>query len=124
MHAPILALAILAVTAPALGRDRPVPAVTAVGKPVDCIRTWDIRESRVRSDQVIDFVSKGGKVYRNTLDTACPTLGFEQRFGYQTHGQQLCSTDIIHVLQSPGLSTGASCGLGSFQPVKLTDARR
>jgi len=26
------------------------------------------------------------------------------------------------VLQSPGLSRGASCGLGQFQPVKLVKA--
>ncbi|MGK6318602.1 hypothetical protein [Sphingomonas sp. DT-204] len=124
MRSAVLALAVLAVAAPALGRDKPVPAATPTGKPVDCIRLNDIRESRVRSDEVIDFVTKSNKVYRNALDGGCPQLGFERRFSYQVSTGQLCSTDIITVLTGPGITRGASCGLGRFQPVELAKTAR
>lgn len=124
MKRVLLALSIVAVAAPALARDKPIPAATPDGPPVDCLRTVDLRESKVRSDQVIDFVTANGKVYRNTLAQSCPQLGFEQRFAYKTSIGQLCSVDVITVLTSPGLSHGATCGLGQFQPVKLAAPNR
>jgi hypothetical protein len=88
-----------------------------VGKPQDCVPLMSIRETRVRDDQTIDFYLNGSKVLRNTLPHSCPQLGFEERFTYSTSLSQLCSTDIITVLVSPGISRGASCGLGQFQEV-------
>jgi hypothetical protein len=104
-------------------RDRnQVPAAVDVGAPVSCIQTHSIRESRVRSDQVIDFRTNGNKWYRNTLPHSCPSLGFEERFLYKTSINQLCSVDVITVLHSygSGLDRGASCGLGKFQPVQIS----
>ncbi len=116
--------AALALTlASAAARDRnAVPDAVPDGKPVSCVQTTNIRSTSVHGDQVIDFHMTNGKVYRNTLPMSCPSLGFEERFLYKTSTSQLCSVDIITVLQSPGLSQGASCGLGQFNPVKLTKA--
>lgn len=115
-YVPLLLLGLLA-AAPA--RDR-VPPATPAGKPVDCLSIVQLRESRVRDDRTIDFVTGGRKVYRVTLPQSCPQLGFEQRFSYTTSLSQLCSTDIITVLiESGGLQRGASCGMGQFQPVTL-----
>jgi hypothetical protein len=110
-------IAALLLAAPAVARD--VPVATAVGKPLTCIPLGRIRESRVRSDQVIDFVTRGRDVYRVTLPQACPGLGFERRFSYATSLSQLCSGDIITVLYQSGPVRGASCGLAPFQPVRL-----
>jgi hypothetical protein len=122
-----LALTILtlaATTSIADARDRnAVPDATPVGDAVSCVQLRSIQSTRVHGDSVIDFHMGGGKVYRNTLPNSCPSLGFEERFSYKTSLSQLCSVDIITVLQSPGLSQGASCGLGKFQPVKLTSAK-
>ena len=97
-----------------------VPPATPDGAPVDCVTLSQIRDTQVRDGQTIDFTMRGGKVYRNTLDGgACPQLGFEKRFLYKTSGNQLCSIDTISVLVEPGLSRGATCGLGKFQPVTL-----
>ena len=116
----LIATALLSVAAVADAKPRDIPAATPIGEPVNCLQTIQIRETRVRSDSVIDFFTSGGKVYRNTLPNSCPSLGFEQRFGYTTSIPQLCNVDIITVLYaSPGLSRGASCGLGIFQPVQL-----
>ena len=109
----------LAVAAPALAKqDKDAwKAAKPSGKPESCINLQQIRESRVRDDQTIDFYMLCGKVYRSTLPNSCPQLGFEKRFSYKTSLSQLCSTDIITVLTSTGISPGASCGLGQFQPV-------
>ena len=114
----VTAVLLAAIADPALARDR-VPAAAPAGKAVSCIRLNQIRESRVRSDGVIDFVMRDRRVYRNVLPFACPSLGFEQRFSYATSLDQLCSTDIITVLYASPPMSGASCGLGEFQPVTL-----
>ena len=112
----VIALGMTAASA----RDRnAVPEATPDGKPISCVQTTNIRSTSVHGDSVIDFHMNNGKVYRNTLPNSCPSLGFEERFLYKTSTSQLCSVDIITVLQSPGLSQGASCGLGQFQPVKI-----
>jgi hypothetical protein len=117
----VSALAVLALGAgSAIARDRnAVPLAEPDGKPVDCVQLSRVRSTSVHGDSVIDFHMGGGKVYRNTLPMSCPSLGFEERFLYKTSIGQICSVDIITVLQSPGLSRGPSCGLGKFQPVKL-----
>lgn len=98
-----------------------VPVARETGQPVSCLPIQSIRESKVRSDNVIDFRTNGNKWYRNTLPNSCPSLGFEERFSYRTSISQLCSVDIIRVLQSYGgrLQEGAGCGLGKFQPIEL-----
>jgi hypothetical protein len=123
MRMLLAALALAACAAPSIARDRGgVPAATPTGAPHSCIPISGMRQSHVRDDRTIDFVMSGGKVYRNTLPYACPSLGFEARFSYATSLSQLCSTDTITVLETgggAGLSRGASCGLGVFQPVTL-----
>lgn len=92
------------------------------GEPVDCVQLTQIRETRVRDDRTIDFVMRGGQVYRNTLPATCPRLGFEQRFTYRTTLNRLCGVDFITVLALTPPPLGPSCGLGRFQPI--TDAPR
>jgi hypothetical protein len=118
---PLFALlAFAAFAAPALGRPlKPAEEakIQPAGKPETCIQPSNIRETRVRDDSTIDFYMNSGKVYRNTLPNSCPSLGFEERFGYETSINQLCNVDIIHVLYSSPPYRGASCGLGEFQPI-------
>ena len=119
---PIIAGALAATAAitSAAPRDRQTPpAAEAIGAPISCVSLRRIRETRVHGDSTIDFHMNGGQVYRNTLPQSCPSLGFEERFAYKTSLDQLCSVDIITVLQSPDLRGGPSCGLGQFQPVRL-----
>ena len=120
-----LGILIIAATAGAASaRDRTaIPEATVAGDAIRCVPLRNIRSTKVHGDSTIDFHMNSGKVYRNTLPNSCPSLGFEESFLYKTSLSQLCSVDIITVLQSPGLSQGASCGLGKFQPVKLASAR-
>jgi hypothetical protein len=117
-------LAAITVAGAADAKKRDIPAAVETGPAVSCIRTSDIRETRVRSDSVIDFRTSGKKWYRNTLPHSCPSLGFEERFMYKTSTNQLCSVDIVTVLYSgSGLHQGASCGLGKFQPVEIAKSK-
>ena len=102
------------------GHGKDVPAARPIGKAQSCIPIAQISESRVRDDWTIDFRMAGRKWYRNTLPYRCSSLGFERAFSYSTSLSQLCSTDIITVIQSnaPQMMRG-SCGLGPFQPVEL-----
>lgn len=121
MNRPLAAiLLIAAIAGPAVARPLK-PAEEAkihpAGPPVSCIPIHSIDQTRVRDDKTIDFYMNGGKVYRNTLPNSCPSLGFQERFGYQTSIDQLCNVDIITVLNSSPPYRGASCGLGQFQPI-------
>lgn len=104
-------------------KKEPTP-VRAVGEPVNCVSLSRIRSTDVIDDSNIDFKMAGGKTYRNSLPYSCPGLKFEDRFSYKTSISQLCSVDIIRVLNNYGghLSEGAGCGLGKFQPVEKITA--
>jgi hypothetical protein len=121
MNRPLIAALFLSALAAPVAARPLKPAEEAkiqpAGKPVNCIQSSQIRETRVRDDSTIDFYMIGNKVYRNKLPQSCPELGFEERFGYSTTIDQLCSVDIIHVLMTSPPMRGASCGLGSFQPI-------
>jgi len=94
--------------------------IKTVGEPQSCIRRSSIRSTDVIDDQTIDFRMNNGDIYRNTLPNKCSGLGFEEAFSYKTSTNQLCSVDIIHVLdQTAGrLDTRGACGLGKFQPIE------
>jgi hypothetical protein len=126
MFKPMLPLVVLALTGcqqstESAPKPSKAPAARVVGEGISCIPIVQIRSSRVHDDRTIDFDLGGGKVYRNTLPHSCPGLGFEEAFTYETSLSQLCSTDIIYVLQRLGgsLQRGAGCGLGQFVPVEL-----
>jgi hypothetical protein len=94
----------------------PVPAVAARS----CVSLTSISEARVIDDRTIDFHMRDGTVLKNTLPHSCPSLGFEKAFTYATSLSQLCSVDIISVIQQGGgPRIGASCGLGTFVPTAV-----
>jgi hypothetical protein len=96
------------------------PIATPAGDPVNCVRLNQILRATVRDGTTIDFVMRNGRVYRNRLDGGiCPSLSSEKRFLYKTSSGDLCSYDTITVLRDAGPTRGATCGLGSFQPVTL-----
>ena len=102
---------------------RTPPAMVPAGDPVNCVQTSQIRSTQVQDDQTIDFTMRNGQVFRNTLPNRCPGLGFSRAFSYSTSTSQLCSVDIITVIeQGGGPRRGASCGLGQFVPAKPADA--
>ena len=113
------------VTGNATPRDeanqRALTEARTTGEPEDCVQINRIRNTRVRDERTIDFFMNGGRVMRNTLPYECPGLAFEDRFAFETSLSRLCSVDTITVLQTGGIMRGATCGLGTFQPVELPE---
>ncbi|MCJ9427939.1 DUF6491 family protein [Kordiimonas marina] len=87
-----------------------------------CIPIGHMRDSNVIDDQTIFFRTSAGTGYLNRLPNKCPRLGFERRFMYKTSMSQLCSLDIITVLDSSA-NQWASCGLGKFEEMKRKDTK-
>ena len=123
----ILALAIVPLALAGCNRGKPEerpavsPAARVVGAAQACVPLMQVRETRVRDDWTIDFIRDGKRAWRNTLPSRCSGLKMNDGFSYKTSLSELCSTDIIHVLERMGgdLRQGASCGLGQFVPVEL-----
>jgi hypothetical protein len=101
-------------------RNARVPAAKVVGEAESCIPRSQIRQSVVRSDQIVDFEMRNSKIYRVTMPTRCPSLGFERAFAFETSIDQMCGADIIYVLTNVGgvPQRGAGCGLAPFVPVE------
>lgn len=91
-------------------------ALQAAPKSVSCINLRDIESSDVKDDTTIIFKMRGRKYYKNELSSRCNGLGFAKAFSMNTHSSQLCSIDIIRVLNTYGgdLQNGIGCGLGKF----------
>ncbi len=104
----------------------PAAVAATAGREENCVQIQNIREARVRDDKTIDFILRDGRTMRNSLPYSCPSLGFEKAFSYATSLSQLCSVDIITVINQGGggIRTGASCGLGKFVPQPAEAAAR
>ena len=121
-----LALALAPLALAACAQERPAnrpavsPAAQVTGPAESCIPLAQIRETRVRDDWTIDFISGGGRAWRNTLTSRCSGLRAANAITYETSLSQLCDTEIVYVLETAGgLHRGPACSLGKFVPVRL-----
>lgn len=89
----------------------------ATGKVKHCISLNRIDRTKVLDDKTILFKMRGRKHFVNRMKHSCPSLKREERFMYKTSIGQLCSIDIITVLDSFGRAW-ASCGLGDFEEIE------
>ena len=81
-----------------------------------CLPLAAIRNSNVVNSRTIDFTLRDRSVWRANLRFACPQLGIERAFSYETGQSQLCAQDIITVIAPiGGALSGARCGLAPFQ---------
>ena len=89
-----------------------------------CINLREVDRTRVPNENTILFYLRGGDVYRNNLPSRCPNLDFDERFMYRVTGNRLCDTDVITVVEDLGFGvlSGATCGLGPFQPITEEEA--
>lgn len=122
---PILALAL---AAPVLARDKVALTGRVIGEPVNCVRVSDIRDTQRPDDKTIIFELNGKRFYRNELPNRCPRLSsIGTAISYRVTGGQLCSIDLIHVVDTiGGIGDFGACGLGKFvpwQPDKRVDGR-
>ena len=84
-----------------------------------CISLSALRSTEIIDDRNVLFYMHGDLIYRNVLPRRCFGLQRNDAFSYRTNVRQLCSVDVITVLQQfgGGLDEGATCPLGPFYPV-------
>ena len=88
------------------------PPTTSMERNNVCIQPSFVDHTTVLSDSEILYVMKNGKIWKNTLQRACPGLKFENGFAQVIRGDSICSNmQIIHVLRR-----GTPCSLGAFTP--------
>jgi hypothetical protein len=84
-----------------------------------CVRINDIEKIDIIDADTLVFRVRRGKVYRNELPHRCPGLRPNDTLMYRSSVGQLCSVDVVTVLENWGFgfAPGASCGLGMFEPI-------
>jgi len=120
-----LGVTILA-TAPSLAANRPNPKAEAElakaiagrieGKPVDCIYLRDIRSSRIIDGTAILYETSNRKLYVNRPDSGHSSLRRDDILVTNTHSPQLCSIDIVRLVDSGAWFERGFVGLGKFVP--------
>ena len=101
------------VLAAVLAAQPALPATAAEDKMV-CIYAHDIDNTQVSRDgRSILFYMSGHRVWKNTLQDQCVTLGPDHGFVYTVTDDEICSNlESIRVID-----TGEVCELGDFTPV-------
>jgi hypothetical protein len=76
-----------------------------------CLNVQEIQRTETPDDRTIIFHMRDGKVWRNTLRTACPMLRTSP-YTQKLNGDLVCSNQqFIHLTL-----TGDDCALGDFSP--------
>ncbi|MCE7795927.1 hypothetical protein LWE61_05050 [Sphingobium sufflavum] len=85
------------------------------GKPVDCINLRDIQSSEIIDRKAILY-RVGRTLYVNTPDSGANFLNNGDILVTDTHSSQLCSIDIVRLVDSSSRMPSGSVGLGKFVP--------
>jgi hypothetical protein len=85
------------------------------GKPVDCIMLRDIQSSQIIDDTAILY-SVGRTLYVNKPTSGANFLNSSTIMVTDTHSPQLCSIDIVRLVDSGSRMQSGTVGLGEFVP--------
>ena len=86
---------------------------------IPCVTLSRIQNIDIIDNQNVVFQTGNNQYYLNKLPYRCNGLRFNDGILYRTSLNELCSVDVISVLDSvgPGYQAGPSCGLGRFEPI-------
>ena len=88
------------------------------GTPVDCLNLRTIRSSEIIDHTAIIYRTNGNRVYVNYPDGA-DFLDRDDILVSRTYGSQLCSIDIVQLVDRSSRFPSGSVGLGKFVPYVL-----
>ena len=110
-------------TEPNIGIVKNATEVRVAGEARQCLTISAIGRTRVRNDRTIDFETRRGEVYRNTLDVSCPGLNNFGGFTYRSKIGQVCEGESIIALEGSGANNqrGVSCRVGPFVPIEYVN---
>lgn len=86
------------------------------GAPVKCIRLRDIRSTRVIDRTAIIYDTLGPTIYVNRLTAGAAFLHDDSILVTDTHSSELCSIDIVKLMDPGSKMLTGSVGLGEFVP--------
>lgn len=86
------------------------------GKPVDCINLRDIQSTEIIDRTAIVYHMLGRTVYVNRLRGGSPSLDDDDILVTDTHSSQLCSIDIVRLLDRTSHFPNGFVNLGQFEP--------
>ncbi|GMV31463.1 MAG: hypothetical protein AMXMBFR59_35880 [Rhodanobacteraceae bacterium] len=86
------------------------------GAPVKCIRLRDIRSTRVIDRTAIIYDTLGPTIYVNRPTAGAAFLHDDSILVTDTHSSELCSIDIVKLMDPGSKMLTGSVGLGEFVP--------
>lgn len=119
--AVVAGLGILATGSAAAARKTPQEQLAkalegrVAGKPVDCIYQQQIQSSQV-IDRTAILYRVGRTLYVNTPKSGKEFLDSTDILVTDTHSPQLCSIDIVRLIDQSSRMPSGSLGLGQFVP--------
>lgn len=85
---------------------------------VRCIRSMDYVQVEVLDDLRLVFRGRGDKRWLNQLRGRCPGLRKRDALQFEMRSIRLCDMDSFRSIDPSGYGfPGASCSLGSFEPI-------
>ena len=86
------------------------------GTPVDCIMQRDIRSTRIYDGVGIVYEMNNGIWYVNRPSSGASSLSWNDVLVTDTHSNQLCSIDVVKLMDSSTHMQNGFVGLDKFVP--------
>jgi hypothetical protein len=88
------------------------------GAPVDCLNLRDIRSTRIVDRTAILYEGPGGTLFLNRPDAGQSSLNGWDVMVTDTHGDRLCSIDVVQLYDRGLQMRTGSVFLGEFVPYR------
>ncbi len=86
------------------------------GAPVNCLQLRDIQSSEIINKTAIVYRGRNGTLYVNKVDGGAAFLDDDDILVSKTYSSQLCSIDIIRLIDRSSRMSSGSVSLGEFVP--------
>jgi hypothetical protein len=100
-----------------------ITAGRSAGEPVDCIFLHDISSSEIIRGTAIVYRLNNGTIMVNRPSTGANFLDRNDILVTDTHSPQLCSIDVVRLVDNGSGMPSGSVGLGKFVPYPRAKAR-
>lgn len=97
----------------------PIDKLTAgkvAGAPLKCLPSYAARDQLVIGPDTIAYRDGSSRVYVNHLSEGCSPLDSHVTLVTHSITSELCTGDIVTVIEPPSSFVTASCSLGDFIP--------
>lgn len=88
------------------------------GEPQTCVNMRELGSSETIGERTILYRANPGLIYRNDPPGGCPGLDENAAMVTRTPTSQLCSGEIIRVIDNQTGTFRGSCALGEFVPYR------